>query len=176
MRIADSKSGFVNLSISDRRLFNVAISISDSACPSIQNPQSEIDNPQSKVGAAHEIPAFTDQLALARFQDAAALRAILSIADFGLRVPDCNRRFRIRNGKEVFAGSGLLLNPAAQLREVRPGRPSTFGLSDQDNGERKIRFRASTRRFRFGFRFQRPVPLLCLPKDGGSSRDGYSEI
>jgi len=123
----------VNLSISDRRLFNVAISISDSACPSIQNPQSEIDNPQSKVGAAHEIPAFTDQLALARFQDAAALRAILSIADFGLRVPDCDPRFRIRNGKEVFAGSGLLLNFERFVRDVH--QPSAFPIRIMARGK-----------------------------------------
>src|SRR6266516_3013443 len=39
--------------------------------------QSKIRNRQSKVGATHEVPAFTDQLALARFQNAPTPRAIL---------------------------------------------------------------------------------------------------
>ncbi len=94
--------------------------------------------------------------------------------DCGFRIAGSGLQPAIPDPK--WEGGVRRVRPAAQLREVRPGRPSTFGLSDQDNGERKIRFRASTRRFRFGFRFQRPVPRLCFPKDGGSSRGGYSEI
>ena len=151
MRIADSKSGFVNLSISDRRLFNVANSNRDIKQPAvgntkihsrslnpksaIRNPQSEIrnrqsaiGNPKSKVGAAHEVPAFTDQLAFARFQNAPTPRAILFSLTRGRGVVPGWLFLFERFVRDVHQPSAFPIRIMARGKSVSEPPPAGFAL------------------------------------------------